>query len=174
MKVFKQWAAPLVTVSCLIIAGATLLAVVPESSSGASGPTPATVKAWSQGNTVNVALAGPPNNFVPIDTTPTLGAGSYTYSFVINVSGVQPGAVVLCGEAQSISATVTGDYGVVDNSGGSAPIGGTCIQSGSIILTAPATMDFWATVYSGPVGSASVNKWSMTETRMPTPIKFTS
>jgi hypothetical protein len=162
--------------ACSVGVGVSLLGVAPGSPGVAQASDHVKAKTgstWSQGNTTNVFLSGAPNNFVPIDSTPTLAPGSYTYTFVINVSGVQPGAVVLCGEAQSVSAQVTGNYGVVDNSGGSAPIGGTCVQSGSITLTSPATMDFWATVYSGSVGTAAVTKWSMTETKVPS-VTFTS
>jgi hypothetical protein len=160
--------------AAVAVAAVTCLSSLPVSSVGASAQAKAkNGTTWSQGNTENVALSGPPNNFTPIDSTPTLPAGSYTYTFVINVSDVSAGAVVLCGEAQSINAQVTGNYGVVDNSGGSAPIGGTCVQSGSITLTSPATMDFWATVYSGSVGGASVTKWSMTESKVPS-VTFTS
>jgi hypothetical protein len=174
MRISKRRVASSIGVASLALAAVTLFAAVPSSSVWAKAPkAPKNGTTWSQGNTENVQLSGPPNNFVPIDSTPTLPAGSYTYNFVINVSDVSPGAVVLCGEAQSISAQVTGDYGVVDNSGGSAAIGGTCVQSGSITLTSPATMDFWATVYSGSVGGASVTKWSMTETKVPS-ITFSS
>jgi hypothetical protein len=174
MKVLRKYGAALGGVVAVVVAGVTILSTVPVSSVGANAAAKAKAGAtWSQGNTENVALSGPPNNFVPIDSSPTLAAGSYTYTFVINVSDVSPGAVVLCGEAQSISAQVTGNYGVVDNSGGSAAIGGTCVQSGSITLTSPATMDFWATVYSGSVGGAAVTKWSMTETKVPS-VTFSS
>jgi hypothetical protein len=174
MTFSRRGLASLISGTCVIVAGVTLFSALPASSVGASGPLATKAgTTWSQGNTQVVPLSGPPNNFVPIDTTPTLPAGSYTYTFVINVSDVSAGAVVLCGEAQSISAQVTGDYGVVDNSGGSAAIGGTCVQSGSIKLTSPATMDFWATVYSGSVGGAAVTKWSMTETKVPS-VTFSS
>jgi hypothetical protein len=174
MKIVRKYAAALAGVVAVVVSGVTILSMVPVSSVGANANARAkTGTTWSQGNTKNVAISGPPNNFVPVDSSPTLAAGSYTYTFVINVNDVSPGAVVLCGEAQSISAQVTGNYGVVDNSGGSAAISGTCVQSGSITLTAPATMDFWATVYSGPVGGATVTKWSMTETKVPS-VTFSS
>ena len=157
----------MVGAACVVTAGVAFLSVVPMSSAVARTLRFRDGMTWSQGNTENVALSGPPNNFIPIDSSPTLPAGSYTYQFVINVFDVLPGAQVLCGEAQSINAQVTGDYGIVDNSGRFAAIGGTCVQAGSITLTAPATMDFWATVYSGSAGGAEVTKSSMTETKVP-------
>ena len=85
MTLSKRGLASLIGAGCAAVVATTLFSALPGSAVGASGPLatkPGTT--WSQGNTQVVLLSGPPNNFVPIDTTPTLPAGSYTYNFAID------------------------------------------------------------------------------------------
>ena len=106
------------------------------------------------------------NPFTPVTSSPKLPAGNYTYNVVVNLGGVAPGSVVLCGTQFNKPTTdESGVYGVVDNTGGSAAESGSCVMSGAVDITQANTkMSFWAVVYNGPAG-ADVNGWSMTETQ---------
>jgi hypothetical protein len=117
----------------------------------------------------SIPVPGGPNQFIPVDSSPVLPVGHYAYTMVIDINNVAPGSEVLCGQQTRPSAGQTsGDYGIVDNTGGSAPISGHCVLSGVANITQPnSTMSFWTTVYSGPTG-ADVFGWSMTETKVGT------
>ena len=117
----------------------------------------------------SIPVPGGPNQFTPVDSSPVLPVGHYAYTIVIDISNVAPGSLVLCGQQVRPSAgNATGDYGIVDNRGGSAPISGHCILSGVSNVNQPnSKMSFWTTVYSGPTG-ADVSGWSMTETKVGT------
>jgi len=116
-----------------------------------------------------IPVPGGPNQFIPVDSSPVLPAGHYAYTMVIDINNVAPGSEVLCGQQlRPTGGPNSGDYGIVDNTAGSAEISGHCVLSGVADVTQPNTkMSFWTTVYSGPTG-AQVSGWSMTETKVGT------
>jgi hypothetical protein len=109
------------------------------------------------------AIHGGASSFTPVTSSAILPIGDYTYTTVVNIGSVAPGSIVLCGTEFNHPAHNSGDYGVVDNTGGSAPEAGHCVLSGAAQVSEPNTrMSFWAVVYNGPAG-AQVNGWSMTD-----------
>lgn len=123
-----------------------------------TGPTVHEQQALNQ----NIAIAANNVHSIVVNS-PGLPAYNYLVNMVLDVSGIPPGAVVLCGFGPS----GTGDsgwssYGHIENDG-SGPSDGNCVATGTITLTGASDHIFaWATVYSGPAG-AFVSDFSMNE-----------
>src|SRR5215472_7368291 len=152
-----------------LAAGITAPALASQATSG-SPATTALARVYTQSSgQKSIPVPGGPNNFIPVDSSPVLPVGHYAYTMVIDIDHVAPGSLVLCGQQlRPTGGPNSGDYGIVDNTGGSAPIAGHCVLSGVSNVTQPNTaMSFWTTVYSGPTG-AEVTGWSMTETKVGT------
>ena len=146
---------------------APALASSPTSSSPAATAL-ARVYTQSSGQT-SIPVPGGPNQFTPVDSSPVLPVGHYTYTVVVDIDHVAPGSLVLCGQQlRPTGGPNSGDYGIVDNTAGSVEISGHCVLSGVTNVTQPNTkMSFWTTVYLGNTG-AQVSGWSMTETKVGT------
>ena len=152
-----------------LAAGITAPALASQGTSGGPAATTlARVYTQSSGQK-SIPVPGGPNNFIPVDSSPVLPVGHYAYTVVVDIDHVAPGSEVLCGQQlRPTGGTNSGDYGIVDNTAGSAEISGHCVLSGVADVTQPNTkMSFWTTVYSGPTG-AQVSGWSMTETKVGT------
>ena len=115
---------------------------------------------------LNQSVAIAANNVhTTLVTSPVLRPGNYLVNLIIDVGGNQPGATVLCGDGTTTSFdSVYGNYGVLDNEGTTAAVGGTCEVTSTVTITqANDHVIAWATVYSGP-GGATAGGWSMNET----------
>ena len=163
-------------IGCAAAASALGLAAGIAAPALASSPTPsspvaaALARVYTQSSgQKSIPVPGAPNNFDPVDSSPVLPVGHYAYTVVVDIDHVAPGSEVLCGQQlRPTGGTNSGDYGIVDNTAGSAEISGHCVLSGVTDVTQPNTkMSFWTTVYSGPTG-AQVSGWSMTETKVGT------
>lgn len=96
-------------------------------------------------------------------SSPVLAAHNYLVNLAIDVDGIPPGALVLCGLTTSTNGDiVTSNYGHVENEG-TAASGGNCAVTGTVTLNNPNDhIIAWATVYTGP-GGATIGDTSMNE-----------
>lgn len=157
-----------------LAAGITAPALASSSAPG-SPATTALARVYTQFSSQKaIPVPGGPNQFTPVDSSPVLPVGHYTYTVVVDIDHVAPGSEVLCGQQLRPTGGVnSGDYGIVDNTAGSVEISGHCVLSGVATVTQPnTTMSFWTTVYLGNTG-AQVSGWSMTETKVGT-VTFSS
>jgi hypothetical protein len=102
-------------------------------------------------------------------TSPVLAPGNYLVNLIIDINSDQPGATLLCGDGTTTSLdSANGNYGILDNQGTTAAVGGTCEVTSTITITQPNDHVIgWATVYTGS-GGATAGGWSMNETRLGT------
>ena len=137
-----------------------------SASTGAAGSavTPATLPATYVQQAINQnAVIATGNTHTVLATSPVLPAGTYLVDLTISFNSLTPGAQVLCGTNTTASTDVdAGNYGDVQNEGGSATTGSCSVISAVEIKNANDQVQAWATVFQGPGGPAAYS-WSMSE-----------
>jgi hypothetical protein len=113
----------------------------------------------------NVAIAAG-NTHTTLATSPVLPVGNYLVDLTISFNNLTPGAQVLCGTNTTTNTDVdAGNYGDVENEGGTATTGSCSVISAVTINNTNDHVQAWATVFQGPGGPAAYS-WSMSELRV--------
>jgi hypothetical protein len=151
----------------LALGGAGLAGATTRAAGPAATPAIASLPGTHVQQAINQnAVIATGNTHTTLATSPVLPVGNYLVDLTISFNNLTPGAQVLCGTNTTASTDVdAGNYGDVQNEGGTATTGSCSVISAVTINNANDHVQAWATVYQGP-GGPSAYSWSMSELRV--------